>query len=323
MISKTFRHLTAASFLAAALLGTNVMAEAQTMRLGTATEGGVWFVLGNGFAKVIGDELETTVTPVTTAGSMENARRLSAGNDLQIALSAATSLSAGIEEGTVDPSKLRVIGAGHGNFTQVVVREDSGIDTWTQAFEPGRTIGVGEPGSAAYEMATGAIKAQGTSLDDINQARLGHSAQSDAFKNRDIEVVVVSPGIPTAAVVDVMTTTDAKLLSGSDEEISNTLNLLPFMARGTIPADTYDNQTEAVNTVMMPSLMLVTSDITDDQAYKITKAIYESTEELTQVHSNGAQWTVDNALASREFLNSLGLEYHAGAKKYYEEQGAW
>lgn len=323
MISKILRNLTAASFVAAAVFGMNTQAEAQTMRLGTATEGGVWFVLGNGFAKVIGDELGATVTPVTTAGSMENARRLSAGNDLQIALGVATSLKGGIEDGTVDPANLRVIGAGHGNFTQVVVRANSGINSWTQAFEPGRTIGVGEPGSAAFEMAAGAIKAQGTSLDDINQARLGHSAQADAFKNRDIEVMVVSPGIPTAAVVDVMSTTDAKLLSGSDEEIGNTLELLPFMARGTIPANTYDNQPDVVNTVMLPSLMLVNADVTEDQAYKITKAIYESTEELTQVHSNGAQWVVESALGSRDFLNGLGLEYHAGAKKYYEEKGVW
>ena len=78
-----------------------------------------------------------------------------------------------------------------------------------------------------------------------------------------------------------------------------------------------------VITVKLPSLLIASADLTDEQAYEAVKAVYSKTDRLTAVHSNGAQWTLDNALASREFLQKLGFEYHAGAKRYYEEEGIW
>lgn len=136
------RYLGAAA--GAMLLATQAMA-ADAIRLGTATEGGVWFVLGNGFAQVLGEALDTTVTPVTTAGSMENARRLSAGGDLTMGLALATSVANGIADGTVNPDRIRAIGAGHGNFMQVVVRDEDKAQSWSEAMASGRTVGVGEP----------------------------------------------------------------------------------------------------------------------------------------------------------------------------------
>lgn len=323
MKSPKFLKAVAIATLAAGLSLSHAAANAQALRLGTATEGGVWFVLGNGLAQVVGEALDTRVMPVTTAGSMENGRRLSAGGDLDLGLMLSTSLTNGIEDGTIDTDKIRVIGAGHGNFLQVVVRSDSGISSWSEAFQPGRIVGVGEPGSAAFEVTTGAIEAQGQSLDRIQQARLGHQAQADALKNRDIEVMVVTPGIPTGAVVSVMSTIDAKLLPGTDAELDKLLEAQPFMARGLIPANVYNNQPENAATVMLPSLMMASAQISDDEAYKATKAIYESTAKLTAVHSNGSQWTKDNALASRKYLEALGVKYHSGAIRYFQEIGIW
>lgn len=311
----------------AAIAGVTMMASqavgADAVRLGTATEGGVWFVLGNGFAQVLSEALDTTVTPVTTAGSMENARRLSAGGDLTMGLALATSVANGIEDGTVDPDKIRAIGAGHGNFMQVVVRADDSAQSWSEAMAAQRTIGVGEPGSAAFEVTTGAIRALGTDLDDIRPARIGHQAQADALKNRDIETMVVTPGIPTGAVVDVMSSIDARMIGGTEEEVAMVREQMPYMATGTIPAESYTNQPEPITTVMLPSLMMITADTPDETAYAVTKAIYENSAKLAKVHSNGNQWTQENALASRDFLDRKGIAYHPGAIRYFEEIGIW
>ncbi|WP_417250532.1 TAXI family TRAP transporter solute-binding subunit [Celeribacter sp.] len=307
---------------ATAIMATQAAA-ADAIRLGTATEGGVWFVLGNGFAQVLSDELDTTVTPVTTAGSMENARRLSAGGDLTMGLALATSVANGIADGTVNPDKIRVIGAGHGNFMQVVVRAEDGAKSWSEAMASHRTIGVGEPGSAAFEVTTGAIRALGTDLSDIRSARIGHQAQADALKNRDIETMVVTPGIPTGAVVDVMSSIDARMIGGTEAEIAMVRERMPYMTTGIIPAESYNNQPEPVTTVMLPSLMMITAATPDDTAYAVTKAIYENSEQLAKVHSNGNQWTAENALASRDFLGQKGIAYHPGAIRYFTEIGIW
>ncbi|UOA33666.1 hypothetical protein DSM110093_03762 (plasmid) [Sulfitobacter sp. DSM 110093] len=294
-----------------------------SLRLGTASEGGVWFVLGNGFAKVFGDALGTVVTPITTAGSMENARRLSAGNDLHIGLSLATSMRNGVNDGTVDADKIRVIGAGHANFMQVVVRDESGIDSWADAFGSGYVVGVGEPGSASFEVTTGAIQAIAGSLDNINPARIGHQAQSEALKNRDLEVMVVTPGIPTGAVVDATSSANARLISGTEDEIATLQKVMPFMATGVIPVGTYTGQESPVTTVVLPSIMIVNDQMDDDTAYALTKALYENPDKLASVHSNGSQWVPENALASREFIVDQGFDYHSGAVRYFKEIGIW
>lgn len=321
-ITRRASALVAALALSSAVTMGPAAAQDGPLRLGTATEGGVWYVLGNGFAKVIGDALSRTVTPVTTAGSMENSRRLSAGNDLDLGLALATSIANGLEDGTIDAANIRAIGAGHGNFLQIVVREGSGIDSWSSAFGSGHAVGIGEPGSAAFEVTTGTIRAVG-SMDDIQPARLGHQAQADALKNRDIEVMVAMPGIPTGAVVDVTSSIDAQLLSGTEEEIAKLQEAMPFMANGTIPAGVYDGQDEAISTVVLPSLMFVTADMPEETVYTITKALYENPDALAAVHSNGSQWVPENALASRGFLEEQGVEYHPGAVKYFEEKGIW
>jgi TRAP transporter TAXI family solute receptor len=318
MLTKSILGLALAAGLAAP-----AAAREGPLRLGTATEGGVWYVLGNGFAQVIGEALGTTVTPVTTAGSMENSRRLSAGGDLDLGLALATSIANGVADGTVDLDAIRAIGAGHGNFMQVVVRDPGEIGSWTDAFGSGHVVGVGEPGSASFEVTTGAIRAVTGSLDDIRPARLGHQAQADALKNGDLEVMVVTPGYPTGAVVDVTSSVDATLLSGSEEEIAALQEAMPFMATGTIPAEVYEGQAEPVTTVILPSLMFVTTDMADDAVYEITKALYESPDALSAVHSNGAQWVPENAMASREFLEAQGVTYHPGAVRYFEEIGIW
>lgn len=135
--------------------------------------------------------------------------------------------------------------------------------------------------------------------------------------------MVVTPGIPTGAVVDVMSSIDARMIGGSAEEIAMVQARMPYMATGTIPANSYTNQPEPVTTVMLPSLMMITADTPDDVAYAVTKAIYENSAQLAKVHSNGNQWIAENALASRGFLAEKGIAYHPGAIRYFEEIGIW
>ncbi len=309
--------------LAAISLAAASSAQAQSLRIGTATEGGVWYILGSGFAQVVGEALKAPVTPVTTAGALENLRRLNSGTDLQLGLVAATSIAGVVKDGTVKPQNVKVVGAGHGNYTQIIVRKDSGITTWTDALKPGRSVGVGEPGSAAFEMARAAIEAVGSGVDKVKAARLGHQAQADAFKNRQIEVMVVSPGIPTAAVADALTTANGMLLAASEDEVKAIVAKNPAEARGVIPANTYDNQPQPILTVMLPSLMFISAGQSEDTAYKVTKAIYENTDRLKKVHVNGGEWTLQNALTSRDFLASHGFEYHPGTIRYYKDKGIW
>lgn len=73
----------------------------------------------------------------------------------------------------------------------------------------------------------------------------------------------------------------------------------------------------SVNTVRMSDIIAVRSDMTVEQAYSVTKAIFEGRDYLHNVHKSFKWLTPKNAV-------SLGrvLDLHEGAKKYFREVGA-
>ncbi len=76
-----------------------------------------------------------------------------------------------------------------------------------------------------------------------------------------------------------------------------------------------ENAVTEVNTVAIMATYVVTNDMSEDQAYAITKALWE-TEAVKTSHAKGAQMDIKTT------LNGLGeVPLHPGAAKYYIEQG--
>ena len=76
-----------------------------------------------------------------------------------------------------------------------------------------------------------------------------------------------------------------------------------------------ENAVTEVNTVAIMATYVVTNDMSEDQAYAITKALWE-TEAVKTSHAKCAQMDIKTT------LNGLGeVPLHPGAAKYYIEQG--
>ena len=79
--------------------------------------------------------------------------------------------------------------------------------------------------------------------------------------------------------------------------------------------DTNDTAVTEVNTVAIMATYVVTNDMSEDQAYAITKALWE-TEAVKTSHAKGAQMDINTTLSG---LGEVPL--HPGAAKYYIEKG--
>lgn len=76
-----------------------------------------------------------------------------------------------------------------------------------------------------------------------------------------------------------------------------------------------DTKVTAVNTVAIMATYVVTNEMSEDQAYAITKALWE-TEEVAKCHAKAAEMDINTT------LNGLGdVPLHPGAAKYYIEKG--
>jgi TRAP transporter TAXI family solute receptor len=88
----------------------------------------------------------------------------------------------------------------------------------------------------------------------------------------------------------------------------------PSASPVTIAANTYNGQTQAVNTVGIPVGAYTTAAMPDDVAYEIVKTFWERREEMGRVNP----WW--NAVA-RDQIGGIGIKLHPGALRYYTEVG--
>lgn len=297
--------------------------DSNSVLIGTAGEGGTYFYVGQGMARALDKNTDLAATSQGTAGGTENLRRLSTG-DMDVAFAAPADLERVIEDGTADVSKMRILMSGHGTVSHVAVRADSDITSLDQLFVEGRRIGVGEPGSNVQNMSIDLLEIFGLTMKDIKPSELAQSDQAKALQNKELDGAVLGGGIPLAAASEIGTNVGVRILPVPDDVFAEIKKVDPAQYQVEIPAGTYKGTDEAVPSYAYPSLIIVRSDMSEDQAYQITKTILEQHDQIAKVHPSGAEYTLDNAFRSADYYTQdLGLKFHPGAVKYYNEKDAW
>jgi TRAP transporter TAXI family solute receptor len=294
--------------------------EAAPTRLAVATGGtaGVYFPLGGAFANIITERVDgVTANAESTGASVVNVNLLNNG-EVDFALmqnDIAYYAFNGVEMFSDNPAltNLRGIAVLYPEVVQIVVNANAGIESVEDL--RGRRVAVGAPGSGAEANARQILTAHGISYDDIRADFLSFAEAADALRDGNVDAAFVTAGTPTAAVTDVSTTHNVRLLS-IDSGIANALMAeYPFYDVVTIPAGTYNNQAEDVQTVTVLAMLSVRAGLSDDMVYNITKGLFENLNMFAAAHARGGNLSLDSA------LSGMPLELHPGAARFYQEMG--
>ena len=209
---------------------------------------------------------------------------------------------------------LRIFAGLYYNPNQVVVTRDSGIETLEDL--AGKHISVGAAGSTTVDEATVHLALLGKTLDDLKAEYMGTSESADAISNKQLDGVWVMAGTPNAAVTQIMTTTDAKILSIPAETVEALKENYPWYASYTIPAGTYAGQDEDVPTSAVKLTLFITADVDEETVYQMTKAFWENWDMLTETHAALRKASLEEACT-----DLAGVPIHEGAARYYREVG--
>lgn len=299
--------------------------QVDSLLIGTAGEGGTNYFVGQGIAAVIENNTDLSATSQRTAGGTENARRITSG-DMDVGIVAPADVESTLEDGTVDPSEVRILMSGHATAIHVAVREDSDYESMDELFAEGRRIGVGEPGSAVQPLASDVLALYDLTFEDIAAQELAQDQQATALQNSTIAGAVLGGGVPLSAASQVGTEVGVRILPFTDEALEEYQELQPGNFRYVIPGGTYEGTPDDVQTSAFPSTLLVSADLPDDVVYEVAKTIHENTGGIEDVHPAGAEWTTENAFRATDYYTDedrAGLEFHPGAVRWYEEQGVW
>ncbi|SDJ69697.1 TAXI family TRAP transporter solute-binding subunit [Billgrantia gudaonensis] len=303
---------------AVSLLATAPLASAQQLSIATGGTGGTYYPLGGGMAEMIGEHIEgyEAVAEVTGA-SVENMGLVWRG-DSDMALALADTVHQAYS-GTGDfegrqLENIRALASVYPNAVQIVTLADSGIESLSDL--EGKVVSVGAPGSGTELNARAVLESNGITYDDIDPRRLNFNETADAIRDGDIDAGFWSVGPPTSSIMNLATTRDIRLIGLSDEEVANAREAVSVFAPYELRAGLYEGMEEGVQTIGIPNVLAVSSEMDEELAYQITKMLFERTDELIEVHPAANDTTVKFS------TDSTPIAFHPGALRYYEEVDA-
>ncbi len=289
---------------------------ASKMTMGTGGTSGTYYAFGGVLAQYIKNHAGIDVKVVSTDGSKANIESIASG-DYQLGTVQSDVMAyawAGTRsfESTGKIDAFRVVGGLYAEAVQLITMDP---EIKTVADLAGRSVSIGAPGSGTYFNAMDVLGAAGLTEDDIKPQYQSFADSTDALKDGKIDAAFIVAGAPTAAITELCTTNDAFLVPIDGDVADKLMADCPFYTTYTIPAGTYEGQTEDVTTVTVKATLIVSASASEDDVYNLTKAIFDNTAAIAAENGKGAELSVENA------TSGMSAPFHAGAAKYYAEKG--
>lgn len=285
--------------------------------MGTGGVSGAWYPIGGAVCTAMSAG-KLSVTVQSSGGGVENLRTILNGErDLGCAGADVATYaynSTGDFEGE-DGTSLRVLFRFSPVQAQMLARADSDINCFSDV--KGHACGVGAPGSGDEFAFRTFLELFDMSYDDIDESQISIAEQATAFKDRRIDTMYTAASAPTSGMLDVASQAKVKLVPFEGSERDTILESLEFFYPVTITKDTYSFMTEDVETLGMDTLMMCSTNLSDEQAYAILDNMFANIESVQAIHGSMSDFSPEFACNGGDFT----VPMHSGAIKWFSEHG--
>lgn len=283
--------------------------------VGTGGASGPYNIIGTAltdhYAKLFGVNAKTQ----TTGASVENLNLL-AQKKLEMAFVMSDALSDAVNGQNSFNTKVdsvSQVASLYPNYVQIVASGASGIKSIEDL--RGKRVAVGAQGSGVEVATRALLEGFGITYNDIKVDYLGYAEAADSLKSGKLDAAFLTSGLPNSSLMELEQGFDLQIVSVPSDKLSEIAKTKTFFIPMDIPAGTYNNDA-AVPTAAILNALVVRSDMSDDDVYKLTKAFFENLDSLKNAHQAAADISVENA------QNGLVAPLHPGAKRYYDEVAA-
>jgi TRAP transporter TAXI family solute receptor len=283
------------------------------LSIATGNTTGVYYQLGGGYARLIGQHVPGwTATAEATGASVENIRRVVAG-DSDVAFTLAdTAADAATGRGSFDsPQPIRALARIYTNYTQVLVRSDAGIRTLADL--KGQPVSTGSPNSGTEVIALRLLAAAGLDPnEDVARQKLSLPETVQAMKDGTVKAMFWSGGLPTSGVTDLTTSLrdEVQFLNLDAELPKLQAEFGSVYQAATVEPAIYGTK-KAISTIGVPNLLVVKDTMDAGLAEKLTALLFEHQADLAKVHPEATNIKRDAATKTEP------VTLHPGAEKYY------
>lgn len=291
------------ALLAAAAVATSPLAVAAEEKLQTkfvtiATGGasGPYNILATALAEAYVKQYGVNSKTQTTGASVENINLLNL-KKVDMAFVMSDVLSDAVKGENNFPQKISnvsQIAALYPNYVQVVTSSKTGIKTLADL--RGKRVAVGAQNSGVEVNARNLIQGFGMTYDDLKVDYLGYAEAADALKAGKIDAAFLTSGLPNASLMELQQGFDLQLVSIPADKIAEIAQDKPYFVALNIPKGTYGNA-EDVPTAAIRNALVVSSQLSDDDVYKLTKTFFEQLPVLQTAHQAAKDIDVNQVLS--------------------------
>ncbi len=307
-------------------------APAAPAKLATGNVGGVYYSFGSGLAKLVSEVTGMTLSPIETAGSIDNLRRVQAGT-ADVGFTTSDSAYAAYEGlGQFAPgalNKIRSLGRTYDNYVHVVVPMASTVKTLQDLKD--KDVSVGPQGSGTQLVAdmildtakldTGEsvgskVRKKALSLEEAVK-QLSDRANKADKPGQGIDAMIWSGGLPTGPIAALQSTIGFRLVDiGS---VAQTIALKQFGGYivSSIPPKTY-GLASAVPTLTIPNYLIVRPNLSDSWAWWIVNTLFRRQKDLIGNPNDKANYHPEaSALDPRSAIATMPVPLHPAAERWY------
>lgn len=284
--------------------------------IATGGTGGTYYPLGGALSNILnGANLGYTATAQATGASVENLELINKG-DAEIALvQNDVSYYAVNGKEHFEGNKLeniRGLCTLYPEIVQIIASNDSGIET--VADMKGKKVAVGDPGSGVEVNAKQILELYGLTYDDLGKCdHLSFTESADQIKSGQIDAAFVVAAIPSSAVTELATTYDVHLVPIAADKADELIKKYPYYVHMDVNPKEYKNQKDSVSVVAVQSMLVVSSEMADADAYNICKLLFDNLDVMKESHARGGDISLDTA------LDGMSIDLHPGAQKFFDE----
>ena len=292
-------------------------AQAQTVRIMTGPQGGVWVPLGGALKNMWEKAIPGLQVQTAPGAGIANVRGVDEGK-ADVGFGNSITSVDGVHGRPPYPQKTTKVcqlANLYPQYFQVVALANSGINGIADL--KGKSIAVQPKGNTAELISQQILQSVGLSYQSAKISFVNSYTDAAALlKDGHAQVFTLGTTIPASSIMDVASGRDIKMVPVTDEIVAAMRKMNPGYVKGAIKAGTYPKQDQDVPAIVYSAHLVVACGLPEQQVYTMVKTMAANVPDMAAINKAMA------GLTPKMMAEDIGVPFHPGAVRYYKEVGA-
>ena len=292
-------------------------AAAQQVTFMTGPQGGSWIPLG-GALKGMWEKSVTglQITQMPGAG-ITNVRGVDEGK-AHIGFGNSSTTVDGLEGRAPFPKKVTKVcqlANLYPQYFHVVALADAKVNSFADL--KGKALVTQVKGNTGELLTELVLKLNGMNYQSLS--RISYQSYTDAvgmMKDGHMQVFTLGTTAPAAAVMDLASARDIKLVPVDDKTMGEFKKMNPGYNKLVVRAGTYPKQDKDVPVIGYSTHLVVACDLPENTVYQMAKTMAANVDSMSAVVKS------IEGITPKDMALDIGVPFHKGAAKFYKEAGA-